>query len=261
MTATELLFRADPYLHEAEAHVVAHTPEGGIVLDRTVFYPTVAASRRQRRAALGWRAAGHRHLCQGRRRRRGACACRTRRDAACRGQRPAGLDWERRHRHMRVHTALHLLSVVIPLPVTGGQIGAERGRLDFDMPDPPENIERIEEALNRLIDLDLRVTETWITDDELAANPGLVKTMSVKPPVGQGRVRLVRIGEGTGQVDLQPCGGTHVARTAEIGRVEIDKVEKKGRQNRRISVTWQVRAISRNLRDSHATACVTLRRV
>ncbi len=119
---------------------------------------------------------------------------------------------------MRVHTALHLLSVVIPLPVTGGQIGAERGRLDFDMPDPPEDVARLEEALNRLIDLDLRVTETWITDAELAANPGLVKTMSVKPPTGQGRVRLVRIGEGTGQVDLQPCGGTHVARTAEIGR-------------------------------------------
>jgi misacylated tRNA(Ala) deacylase len=123
--------------------------------------------------------------------------------------------------------------VVIPLPVTGGQIGPDRGRLDFDMPDPPEDIAALEEALNAHIDADLPVTESWITDEELAANPGLVKTMSVAPPVGQGRVRLIRIGE----IDLQPCGGTHVARTAEIGRVGIGKIEKKGRQNRRVSLT------------------------
>ena len=137
---------------------------------------------------------------------------------------------------MRVHTALHLLSVVIPLPVTGGQIGADKGRLDFDMPDPPEDIEALNAALNALIDRDLPVTDSWITDDELLANPGLVKTMSVMPPMGQGRVRLVRIGDGKDQVDLQPCGGTHVARTGEIGRVEIGKIEKKGRQNRRVAV-------------------------
>jgi misacylated tRNA(Ala) deacylase len=138
---------------------------------------------------------------------------------------------------MRVHTALHLLSVVVPLPVTGGQIGAERGRLDFDMPDPPGDVAALDEALNRLIEMDLRVSDSWITDEELLANPGLVKTMSVMPPMGQGRVRLVRIGDGADQIDLQPCGGTHVARTAEIGRVAIDKVEKKGRQNRRVSVS------------------------
>jgi misacylated tRNA(Ala) deacylase len=147
------------------------------------------------------------------------------------------LDWDRRHRHMRVHTALHLLSVVIPLPVTGGQIGTERGRLDFDMPDPPSDLARIEMALNALIDRDLPVTQSWITDAELAENPGLVKTMSVRPPVGQGRVRLVRIGQGPDQVDLQPCGGTHVARTAEVGMIAIGKIEKKGRQNRRVSIT------------------------
>jgi misacylated tRNA(Ala) deacylase len=147
------------------------------------------------------------------------------------------LDWARRHRHMRVHTALHLLSVVIPLPVTGGQIGAERGRLDFDMPDPPEDVAALQDRLNAMIARDLPVTEDWITDAELAANPGLVKTMSVMPPTGQGRVRLVRIGQGADQLDLQPCGGTHVARTAEIGRVEIGKIEKKGRQNRRVSIT------------------------
>jgi len=133
---------------------------------------------------------------------------------------------------MRVHTALHLLSVVIPLPVTGGQIGVDRGRLDFDMPEPPKDMAAIEAALNRLIDRDLAVTEEWITDAELEANPGLVKTMSVRPPVGQGRVRLVRIG----QIDLQPCGGTHVARTSEIGQVALGKIEKKGRVNRRVTL-------------------------
>jgi misacylated tRNA(Ala) deacylase len=142
------------------------------------------------------------------------------------------IDWTRRHRHMRVHTALHLLSVVIPLPVTGGQIGVDRGRLDFDMPDPPSDMAGIEAALNRLIDRDLPVTEDWITDAELLANPGLIKTMSVKPPMGLGQVRLVRIGP----IDLQPCGGTHVARTSEIGRVALGKIEKKGRVNRRVTL-------------------------
>ena len=127
--------------------------------------------------------------------------------------------------------------VLSAAPVTGGQIGAERGRLDFDMPDPPGDIVAIEARLNELIGLDLAVTDQWITDEELLANPGLVKTMSVMPPMGQGRVRLVRIGTEASQVDLQPCGGTHVARTAEIGRVEIGKIEKKGRQNRRVSIT------------------------
>lgn len=238
MNLTELLFRADPYLQEADARVLAHTPEGGIVLDRSVFYPT-GGGQPGDSGSLRWDG-GQFAIATAVKVEGGGVALVPAEPAA---MPPVGaqvrqvLDWTRRHRHMRVHTALHLLSVVIPLPVTGGQIGAERGRLDFDMPDPLDNIPAVEEALNRLIDLDMRVTETWITDEQLAANPGLVKTMSVRPPVGQGRVRLVRIGEGTGEVDLQPCGGTHVARTAEIGRVEIDKVEKKGRQNRRVSVT------------------------
>jgi misacylated tRNA(Ala) deacylase len=146
------------------------------------------------------------------------------------------LDWERRHRLMRMHTALHLLSVVIPLPVSGGQIGPDKGRLDFDMPEPPSDVAALDAALNALISRDLPVTESWITDEELLANPGLVKTMSVMPPMGQGRVRLVRIGTDTALIDLQPCGGTHVARTAEIGRVEIGKIEKKGKQNRRVAL-------------------------
>jgi misacylated tRNA(Ala) deacylase len=162
--------------------------------------------------------------------------------AEARGMPPVGtrlhqqIDWDRRHRLMRVHTALHLLSVVIPLPVTGGQIGPDRGRLDFDMAEPPARVEAWGAALNRLIDRDLLVTEDWITDADLEANPGLVKTMSVRPPTGQGRVRLIRIGQGEAQIDLQPCGGTHVARTGEIGRVAIGKIEKKGRQNRRVTL-------------------------
>jgi misacylated tRNA(Ala) deacylase len=229
---TVLLFREDAYLAEAEAVVVAHTPEGAIVLDRTVFYPTG-----------GGQPGDSGHLIWDAQKLAIATAVKVEGGvgllpAAPDRVPPVGtvvrqvLDWGRRHRHMRVHTALHLLSVVIPLPVTGGQIGADKGRLDFAMPEPPADMAAVEEALNRLIDRDLPVSESWITDAELLANPGLVKTMSVMPPTGQGHVRLVRIGE----VDLQPCGGTHVARTAEIGRVTLGKVENKGRQNRRVAL-------------------------
>ena len=147
------------------------------------------------------------------------------------------LDWDLRHRHMRMHTALHLLTVAIPLPVTGGQIGAEKSRLDFVMPEPPEDKAPIEEALNALIAQDLPVSAEWISEADLDARPDLVKTLSVQPPRGAGRIRLVRIGEGAATVDLQPCGGTHVARTGEIGRVQIGKIENKGKQNRRVNIS------------------------
>jgi misacylated tRNA(Ala) deacylase len=216
---------------------VAHTAEGAIVLDRTIFYPN-GGGQPGDSGALLWEGgrfavATSVKLPEGR---IGLIA------AEPVAMPPVGaevrqiLDWDRRYRHMRVHTALHLLSVVIALPVTGAQIGAERGRLDFDMPDPPEDVAALDAALNALIGRDMPVTDDWISDDELLANPGLVKTMSVMPPLGQGHVRLIRIGKGTGQIDLQPCGGTHVARTGEIGRVAIGKIEKKGRQNRRVIV-------------------------
>lgn len=231
---TELLFRDDAYLAECDALVTGHTPEGGIIVDRTVFYPT-GGGQPGDSGRIEWEG-GALAIATAVKVEGGAVALVP---AEPRPMPPVGapvhlvLDWTRRHRHMRVHTALHLLSVVIPLPVTGGQIGVDRGRLDFDMPDPPGDMAAVEAALNRLIDRDLAVTQEWITDAELAANPGLVKTMSVQPPVGQGRVRLIRIG----QIDLQPCGGTHVARTGEIGRVEMGKIEKKGRVNRRVTIS------------------------
>jgi misacylated tRNA(Ala) deacylase len=232
------LFRQDPYLRQCEGRVSGHTDEGAIVVDQTVFYPTGGGQPGD---------AGFLQWDKG----RIAIATAIKLQGGRIGLVPAEpvamppsgaqvmqvLDWDRRHRHMRIHTALHLLSVVIPLPVTGGQIGAERGRLDFDMPDPLEDVAALDEALNALIDRDLPVSEMWITDAELLANPGLVKTMSVMPPMGQGHIRLIRIGQGADEVDLQPCGGTHVARTGEIGRVEIGRIEKKGRQNRRVNVT------------------------
>jgi misacylated tRNA(Ala) deacylase len=235
---TELLFRDDAYLPEAEATVLAVNERGGIVLDRTIFYATGGGqpgdSGRLVRAdgtpiAIATAVYGEDksdivHV------------------PAEAGVLPEPgetvttvLDWERRNRHMRIHTGLHLLSVVLPFPVTGGAIGAEEGRLDFDLDggEAPAR-EEIEEQLNALVAGGHAVTSEWITDEELLANPGLTKTMKVKPPMGSGRVRLIRIGE----VDLQPCGGTHVRSTAEIGGLVIGKMESKGKQNRRVRIRF-----------------------
>jgi len=234
---TRLLFREDAYLREAEGRVLAHTAEGGIILDQTVFYAT-GGGQPGDSGTLIWDG-GRIAIATTVKAKGGETALVPAEPVA---MPPVGamvrqrLDWDRRYRHMRVHTALHLLSVVIPMPVTGGQIGAEKGRLDFDMPDPLEPAASLERALNSLIDRDLPVRDEWISDAELLANPGLVKTLSVMPPIGLGRVRLIRIGQGAAQIDLQPCGGTHVARTGEIGRIAIGKIEKKGRQNRRVSL-------------------------
>ncbi|MGO4526594.1 alanyl-tRNA editing protein [Microvirga sp. 2MCAF35] len=237
MTSTTLLFRDDAYASSCEARVLATSPEGGIILDRTVFYAqgggqpgdvgTVVKANGDRYAITNTVYGADRsqvvHLV-------GA-------DAAAQFEEgetvEVQLDWPRRLKRMRVHTALHLLSVVLPYPVTGGSIGEGDGRLDFDIPDAGLDKAEITERLNALIQRDAPVTERWITDEELDANPGLVKTMSVKPPRGSGRVRLVEI-EG---IDLQPCGGTHVRRTGEIGTVVITDIEKKGKQNRRVRMS------------------------
>ncbi|WP_417628863.1 alanyl-tRNA editing protein [Pararhodobacter aggregans] len=233
---TELLFRTEPYARSCRTTVTRLAEDGALVVGASVFYPAGGGQP----GDTGWIDGPDGRLAVIDTRKEGATEVALVLEPGASVPAGAGiemhLDWDRRHRHMRVHTALHLLSVVIPLPVTGGAIGADKGRLDFDMPEAPEDKEALEAALNALIARDLAVTTEWITDAEMAANMDLVKTMSVKPPMGQGRVRLVRIGTLDGQVDLQPCGGTHVVSTAEIGRVTLGKVEKKGKQNRRVSL-------------------------
>lgn len=232
---TDELFREDAYLKSCEARVVS-VDEAGVRLDRTVFYPEGGGQPGD---------TGLLRLADGRELR----VADTRKHPAT-GEPthvlasdtppPVGtavtamLDWERRHRHMRMHTCLHLLCSLVTGSVTGGALSEAKGRLDFDLPNTAIDKEKLAADLNRLIAEDHPVRPRWISDDELAANPGLVRTMSVKPPTGSGRVRLLEI-EG---VDLQPCGGTHVARTGEIGQVAVGKIENKGRQNRRINIAF-----------------------
>ena len=231
---TRLLFREDAYLREAKTQVLGHTAEGGIVVEASIFYAT-SGGQPGDSGFIYWE--GRKLEIATAVRIEGGLIALVPAEAAALPREGTEvvqqIDWTRRYKLMRMHTALHLLSVVIPLPVTGGQIGAERGRLDFMMPEPPVDVAALNTALNALIARDLVVSTSFITDAELEAKPALVKTMSVRPPMGQGQVRLVQIGE----IDLQPCGGTHVARTAEIGRGEIGKIENKGKQNRRVNLT------------------------
>jgi misacylated tRNA(Ala) deacylase len=229
----ELICRRDAYATSTEATVLA-VDERGITLDRTVFYAT------------GGGQPGDTGVL-----RHGGVEVRL--TEAVKGDGPdtvihvpeAGaelpavgstveveIDWDRRFAHMRMHTCLHLLCAVVPGAVTGGQIGTDRSRLDFNVPSASLDKDELTAALNLLIEGDHPVSYRWIDDAELEANLDLVRTMSVKPPTGSGQVRLVEIGD----VDLQPCGGTHVARTGEIGRVEVVKIENKGKQNRRVVV-------------------------
>ncbi|MCP4385769.1 MAG: alanyl-tRNA editing protein [Hyphomicrobiales bacterium] len=233
--STQLIFRDDAYQPSVEAKVIAINDRRGIILDRTVFFAT------------GGGQPGDSGTLQR------ANAVPTTVATAVYGDDKsevvhvpgedeplpepgeavtAAIDWEKRHRHMRIHTALHLLSVVLPYPVTGGQIRADEGRLDFDIDGNVPPRDEIEAHLNELVTADHPVSETWITAEELAASPDLVKTMKVKPPMDSGRVRLVRIGD----IDLQPCGGTHVRSTAEIGALALGKIQSKGRQNRRVRI-------------------------
>jgi misacylated tRNA(Ala) deacylase len=233
MTATVPLYREDPYLTTCAARVVAVTPEGSIVLDRTVFYPQGGGQPGDQGLLVlpDGRDVSIRNAVYGPD--RGQILHQTEDAPPEVGETVSlSLDWPLRHKRMRVHTALHLLSVVLPFPVTGGAIGDGDGRLDFDIPDAGLDRAEITDKLNALIQRDAPVRERWITDEELDANPGLVKTMAVKPPRGTGRVRLVEI-EG---IDLQPCGGTHVRRTGEIGSVRVTEIEKKGKQNRRVRI-------------------------
>jgi misacylated tRNA(Ala) deacylase len=237
---TELLFRDDAYARSCAARVVA-ADERGIRLDRTVFYPTGGGQpgdTGQLRLASGETIAivdtvkgdepdavlhipspGSRLPSPG-------------------SEVTAEIDWERRYRLMRMHSCLHLLCAVVPGAVTGGQVSDGRGRLDFDVPGSSLDKESIAAQLNALIAAGHEVTPRWITDEELQAHPELVRTMSVKPPVGTGRVRLMEVAGLDAPIDLQPCGGTHIRNTTEIGPVVIGKIENKGRQNRRINIAF-----------------------
>lgn len=237
VATTEYLFRDDGYLAESAATVTACGAEG-VEFDRTVFYAASGGQPGDTGRLLT--AEGAEIVVTGAVHPEGD---RTRiRHLLAPGAAPPApgaavrlrLDWDRRHRLMRMHSALHLLSVALPYPVTGGSIGEGRGRLDFDMAAPFADAAALEARLNALVAANLAIRAEWISEAELAARPEMVKTMKVKPPAGQGRIRLIRIGTGGDTLDLQPCGGTHVAATAEIGRLALGKIEKKGRENRRV---------------------------
>jgi misacylated tRNA(Ala) deacylase len=231
---TELVFRDDAYARSCAARVVT-ADERGIRLDRTVFYPT-GGGQPGDTGLLRWDGGEARIVDAVK-----ADAADVLHILAPDAPRPTvgtklhtALDWDRRLRHMRMHTALHVMSAVIRGNVTGGQVGVDKSRLDFNLEGEVPAKEWVTEEINKLIALDRPVTPQWITDEELAARPELVKTMSVRPPMGAGRVRLLAI-EG---IDLQACGGTHVARTGEIGRVECIKIENKGKMNRRFIIAF-----------------------
>ena len=222
-------------MQETTAQVIGLTDEGGIILDRTVFYPTGGGQPGDQGVMIlanGQEAAVTNTIYAPDRSRIAHILAENAPRPALGDTVTVRIDWELRYKRMRVHTALHLLTTVLPYPVTGGAIGDGEGRLDFDIPDAGMDKDEIAQELARRIGLDADVTEQWITDDELLAKPEMIKTMSVKPPMGSGRVRLIDIAG----LDLQPCGGTHVKNTREIGTVLVTNIEKKGKQNRRVRI-------------------------
>jgi len=228
---TEQLFRDDSYLQECDATVSA-SGEGAIELDRTIFYP-MGGGQPGDTGVINWDG-GSAPIIDTRYGEDGAIRHITEEGSELPGPGTAvtvKLDWDRRYLHMRMHTALHLLGSVLQYGVTGGNISAAKSRLDFDMEDPVDK-EQVTADVQALVAANHPVSCRWITDEELDAQPELVRTMSVQPPTGAGKVRLLEI-EG---VDLQPCGGTHLRSTGEVGDVRVGKVEKKGRHNRRVSI-------------------------
>lgn len=236
---TKKLYYDDAYKAQNTSVVLARVGQNGIVFDQSVFYPE-GGGQPGDTGELRW----------------GGCTADVlNTEVGGNGDvilrvaegvdRPAvgseviqQIDWERRYRLMRMHTALHLLTVVLPFPVTGGQMTNDKGRLDFKMPPPPGGKTEIEARLMDLVTRSLVVAEDWMSSDELDEKPDLVKTQSVRPPVECGRVRLVRIHESGNDIDLQPCGGTHVANTLEVGSIIVSKIENKGRDNRRVTLRF-----------------------
>ena len=237
---TDCLFREDAYLKDCNATVVAITDQGGIVLDRTIFYAT---SGGQPGDTGSFECAGGRRLAIA-----ATVTGETKEEIIhlpvdgqalpAVGERvKLAIDWPRRHLLMRMHAACHLLSVVCPFPITGASVAEDDSRVDFDLPDTGYTKENVTERLMDLVRADHPIFIRWISDEEFAANPGLVKSKNVRPPSGTGRIRLVCIGENAA-IDSQPCGGTHVASTGEVGEVHIGKIEKKGRENRRFRIRF-----------------------
>jgi misacylated tRNA(Ala) deacylase len=237
---TEALFREDAYLREATATVIAVNERGGIVLDRTIFYATSGGQPGD--TGLLVRPDGSSVAIA-------ATVTGDSKDEIIHvpvldealpsvGEAVRlAIDWERRLKLMRMHTACHLLTVVCPYPITGASVAEDDSRVDFDIPDAGFAKEEVTERLMALVAANHPVVTHWISDHDLAANPGLVKSKNVRPPTGTGRIRLVCIGD-NGAVDSQPCGGTHVAFTGEVGEIHIGKIEKKGRENRRFRIRF-----------------------
>lgn len=242
MASTEILFRDDSYLRETSATIVAINDRGGIMLDRTIFYATSGGQPGD---------TGTITLANGAKITIAATVTGETKEEIIHvpGLEQAvpaigeavhlSIDWERRYRLMQMHTACHLLTVVCPYPITGASVSEDDSRVDFDMPDVGFSREDVTAKLMELVRANHPVFTNWISDSDLAANPGLVKSKNVRPPAGTGRLRLVCIGDNA-SVDSQPCGGTHVATTAEIGEIHIGKIEKKGRENRRFRLRFGI---------------------
>lgn len=237
---TEALFREDAYLAEAEAEVVGINERGGVILDRTIFYATSGGQPGD---------TGTMTLTDGTAVPIAATVTGETKDEiihvpaegavlpAVGSRVRLAIDWPRRLNLMRMHTACHLVSVICPFPITGAAVSEDDSRIDLDIPDPSYTKEFVSERLMEMVRADHPVFTRWITDEELAANPGLIKSKNVRPPTGTGRIRLVCIGKDA-IVDSQPCGGTHVRSTGEIGEIHIGKTEKKGRENRRFRLRF-----------------------
>lgn len=231
---TDLLFRNDAYLKTARAQVTM-VHDRGIELDRTIFYPMGGGQMGDSGVLL--RANGERIAIADTRKGDGIDSVVHVADAVM-PQLQVGealtleIDWQRRHALMRLHTALHVMSCVVVAPVTGGNIAPDKARLDFDIDMSLLDARKIEQETNALIARGIDTETVWITDEELDARPELVKTMSVQPPRGAGRVRLLRIPG----IDLQPCGGTHVRNVAEIGGIRVLKIRSEGKHNKRVEI-------------------------
>ena len=232
---TTLLFRDDAYVKSCAAKVVGLNERGGILLDQTVFYATSGGQPGDKGTlSLNGRDIAIATTVYDENKNVVHVPAEGQALPAIGDAVTATLDWTHRHKIMRCHTMMHLLCASVPFPVTGSSITEDGGRIDFDIPEGqiPDKAE-LDAKINGWISEAHPITTRWITDEELDANPDLVRTMFVKPPRGTGRVRLVLIGD-EGKVDLQPCGGTHVASTAEIGPIAVDKIQNKGKINRRI---------------------------